>query len=86
MNISLDTNQANQGRLVGAEDLALIRSLIADHPQWHRTKLSREPCRIVVPASACRAGTMFDCPLVSFWGCSEYPACRGIVNYQEKTT
>jgi hypothetical protein len=34
-----------QGRTVGAEDVAAIRTLIAAHPSWHRTRLSQELCR-----------------------------------------
>lgn len=33
-----------QGRLVTPDDLTQIRSLIAKHPEWHRTRLSRELC------------------------------------------
>ena len=36
--------QTIQGRAVTAEDLALIRALIQDHPGWNRTKISRELC------------------------------------------
>lgn len=35
-----------QGRQVGAGDLAVIRELIASHPDWHRTRLSQELCRL----------------------------------------
>jgi hypothetical protein len=35
-----------QGRVIAAEDLALIRSLIQDHPDWNRTRISRELCRL----------------------------------------
>lgn len=33
-----------QGRDLSAADLAYIREQIADHPDWHRTRLSREIC------------------------------------------
>jgi hypothetical protein len=33
-----------QGRQVGAGDLDLIRDLLAAHPDWNRTRLSRELC------------------------------------------
>lgn len=33
-----------QGRDLCADDLAFIREQIADHPDWHRTRLSREIC------------------------------------------
>ena len=35
-----------QGRQIGAADLATIRDLIATHPDWHRTRLSQELCRL----------------------------------------
>ena len=34
-----------QGRTVTAQDIRLIRQLIADHPDWHRTRLSQQLCR-----------------------------------------
>lgn len=33
-----------QGRTLSGDDLALVRGLIAQHPQWHRTALSRQLC------------------------------------------
>lgn len=33
-----------QGRLLKAHDLVEIRTLLVDHPSWHRTRLSRELC------------------------------------------
>lgn len=33
-----------QGRDLGEAELGLIRELIETHPQWHRTRLSREIC------------------------------------------
>lgn len=33
-----------QGRPFGASDSALIRGLLEEHPDWHRTRLSRELC------------------------------------------
>ena len=33
-----------QGRELSPDDLSYIRGQIADHPQWHRTRLSREIC------------------------------------------
>jgi len=33
-----------QGRDLSAGDLAYIRKQIADHPDWHRTRLSRDIC------------------------------------------
>ena len=34
-----------QGRQLRAEDVEWIRTLMAGHPAWHRTQLSREICR-----------------------------------------
>jgi hypothetical protein len=33
-----------QGRQIGEGDLELIRSLLSSHPDWNRTRLSRELC------------------------------------------
>lgn len=33
-----------QGRGISAEDLQFIRALIADHPSWNRTRLSKHLC------------------------------------------
>jgi hypothetical protein len=33
-----------QGRQIAMEDLELIRGLLASHPDWNRTRLSRELC------------------------------------------
>jgi hypothetical protein len=35
-----------QGRPLPPEDLRLIRRVIADHPAWHRTRLSRTLCEL----------------------------------------
>jgi len=35
-----------QGRRLQPADLAWLRALIAAHPDWHRTQLSRELCRV----------------------------------------
>ena len=35
-----------QGRTVTAEDIRRIRQLLVDHPDWHRTRLSQELCRL----------------------------------------
>jgi hypothetical protein len=37
-----------QGRLFSAQDLAQIRTLLLEHPSWHRTRLSRELCDLWV--------------------------------------
>ena len=34
-----------QGREVGGADIALIRGLLTEHPEWGRTRLSEELCR-----------------------------------------
>jgi len=34
-----------QGRGIGQEEIGLIRRLLAEHPDWNRTRLSRELCR-----------------------------------------
>ncbi len=41
----METALTIQGRRVAAEDLGTIRNLIANHPDWHRTRLSQELCR-----------------------------------------
>jgi len=35
-----------QGRRLSGDDLAFIRELIAQHPDWHRTALSRHLCQL----------------------------------------
>jgi hypothetical protein len=35
-----------QGRALSGDDLALVRALIAQHPDWHRTALSRHLCQL----------------------------------------
>lgn len=42
----METTLTLQGRQIGAADLATIRDLIATHPDWHRTRLSQELCRL----------------------------------------
>jgi hypothetical protein len=34
-----------QGRRIGPAELVLLRQLLTEHPDWHRTRLSRELCR-----------------------------------------
>lgn len=34
-----------QGREITTNDVSYIRQLISDHPDWHRTRLSRELCK-----------------------------------------
>jgi len=33
-----------QGREIGESDIGMIRGLLDEHPEWHRTRLSRELC------------------------------------------
>jgi hypothetical protein len=33
-----------QGRQIGGQDVELVRGLLASHPDWNRTRLSRELC------------------------------------------
>ena len=35
-----------QGRTLSGDDLAVVRALIAEHPDWHRTALSRHLCQL----------------------------------------
>jgi len=35
-----------QGRLIGSAEVELIRRLLVENPDWHRTRLSRELCAI----------------------------------------
>jgi hypothetical protein len=35
-----------QGRTLSGDDLAAVRALIAEHPDWHRTALSRHLCQL----------------------------------------
>ena len=35
-----------QGRTLSSDDLARVRALIAEHPQWHRTAISRQLCEL----------------------------------------
>lgn len=39
-------SQIIQGRKVGADEIALIRHLIAENPDWHRSRLSQELCSL----------------------------------------
>lgn len=38
------TDSNIQGRSLSAQDLIEIRTLLVEHPSWHRTRLSRELC------------------------------------------
>jgi hypothetical protein len=40
------TDPLIQGRHLSAQDLAQIRTLLLEHPSWHRTRLSRELCEL----------------------------------------
>ncbi|MDP3137886.1 MAG: DUF4338 domain-containing protein [Burkholderiaceae bacterium] len=35
-----------QGRTLSGDDIALVRALLARHPEWHRTALSRHLCEL----------------------------------------
>jgi len=35
-----------QGRTLSSDDLTMVRTLIAQHPDWHRTALSRHLCQL----------------------------------------
>ena len=35
-----------QGRTLSSDDLAAVRALIAEHPDWNRTALSRRLCEL----------------------------------------
>jgi hypothetical protein len=35
-----------QGRTLSSDDLTVVRALIAQHPEWHRTALSRHLCQL----------------------------------------
>jgi hypothetical protein len=35
-----------QGRMLSGDDLAAVRALIGEHPDWHRTALSRHLCQL----------------------------------------
>ena len=41
----MEQSRLIQGRRVTVNDIGLIRRLISDHPDWHRTRLSRELSR-----------------------------------------
>lgn len=40
----MPTETIIQGRRLGAAEVAQIQTLLAEHPSWHRTRLSRELC------------------------------------------
>ena len=40
----MPTESIIQGRRLSAEELVQIQTLLAEHPSWHRTRLSRELC------------------------------------------
>lgn len=42
----MNDSQTIQGRLLRSQDIEYIRQLICDNPQWHRTRLSVELCRL----------------------------------------
>ncbi|MEA3254078.1 MAG: DUF4338 domain-containing protein [Chloroflexota bacterium] len=42
----MNTETIIQGRLIGPAEVGLIRRLLHEHPDWHRTRLSQELCAI----------------------------------------
>jgi hypothetical protein len=42
----MDTTSIVQGRLVGPKELELIRRLLAENPQWGRSRISRSLCEL----------------------------------------
>lgn len=42
----MSTETIIQGRLIGPAEVGLVRHLLAEHPDWHRTRLSRELCEV----------------------------------------
>jgi hypothetical protein len=42
----METPIVIQGRSLGTDELRLIRGLIAEHPGWHRTRLSEHLCEL----------------------------------------
>jgi hypothetical protein len=40
----METARTLQGRRIGSNELSTIRELIAEHPDWHRTRLSQALC------------------------------------------
>ena len=42
----MQQKQLIQGRLIGSEELGLIRARLAAHPSWNRTRLSLELCSL----------------------------------------
>jgi hypothetical protein len=42
----MSTGMIIQGRQLFADDIELIRHLMAEHPDWHRSRLSLELCRM----------------------------------------
>jgi hypothetical protein len=42
----MNETQLIQGRMISPEDIEQIRALLRENPQWHRTRLSVELCRL----------------------------------------
>ena len=42
----MSTETIIQGRSIGSAEVGLIRRLLHEHPEWHRTRLSQELCTI----------------------------------------
>ena len=41
----METALTLQGRRIGSDEVSTIRALIAEHPDWHRTRLSQALCQ-----------------------------------------
>ena len=42
----MELNLVIQGRTITGDDVTTIRWMISNHPQWHRTRISKELCRL----------------------------------------
>ena len=42
----MSTETIIQGRLIGPAEVGQVRRLLAEHPDWHRTRLSQELCAL----------------------------------------
>ena len=40
----MELTRVIQGRTITGDDVTTIRTLISDHPNWHRTRISKELC------------------------------------------
>ncbi len=71
-----------QGRILSQEDINWIRGFIAEHPNWHRSRLSQEICRAwnwvnakgMLKDMACRTMLL----KLERLGCLRLPAARSV--------